>query len=163
MHFSAVPDVRLKNYSAWTSSHQWSLESSQLGELKYAISARYDLRSKNNSFRKGKIQGEIAKKLQKGQVIRPNVFQTSGRSGLLEERLAYLQKGRYESLSEKSRFMFWPTRKIHQRRCEFSPWVKSCVEWENEKGKGVNSRTNKKANDEWHTWSQVPRLHGEQG
>ena len=26
---------------------------------------------KNNSFRKGKIQGEIAKKLEKGQVIRP--------------------------------------------------------------------------------------------
>ena len=33
---------------------------------------------KNNSFHKGKIQGEIAKKLQKGQVIRPNVFQTDG-------------------------------------------------------------------------------------
>ena len=61
---------------------------------------------KNNSFRKGKIQGKIAKKPQKGQVIRPNVFQTNGRSGLLKERLAYLQKGRYESLSEKAGFMF---------------------------------------------------------
>ena len=48
---------------------------------------------KNNSFCKGKIQGEIAKKLQKGQVIRPNVFQTNERSGLLEEMLAYLQEG----------------------------------------------------------------------
>ena len=62
---------------------------------------------KNNSFCKGKIQGEIAKKLQKGQVIRPNVFQTNGTSGLLEERLAYLQKERHESLSEKTGFMFW--------------------------------------------------------
>ena len=42
--------------------------------------------SKNNSFRKGKIQGEIAKKLQEGQVIWPNVFQTNGRSGLLEKK-----------------------------------------------------------------------------
>ena len=48
---------------------------------------------KNNSFRKGKIQGEIAKNLQKGQVIGPDVFQTNGRSCLLKERLAYLQKG----------------------------------------------------------------------
>ena len=54
----------------------------------------------------GEIQGEIAKKLQEGQVIWPNVFQTNGRSGLLEERLAYLQKGRHESLSEKAGFMF---------------------------------------------------------
>ena len=60
---------------------------------------------KNNSFRKGKIQGEIAKKLQKGQVVRPNVFQTNGRSGLLEEWLAYLQKGRHNSLSEKAGFI----------------------------------------------------------
>ena len=60
---------------------------------------------KNNSFRKGKIEGKIAKKLQEGQVIWPNVFQTNGRSGLLEERLAYLQKGRHESLSEKVGFM----------------------------------------------------------
>ena len=42
---------------------------------------------KNNSFRKGKIQGEIAKKLQKGQVIRPNVFQTK-----MEDE-AYSKKG----------------------------------------------------------------------
>ena len=55
----------------------------------------------------GKIKGEIAKKLQKGQVIRPNVFQTNGRSGLLEERLAYLQKGRHESLYEKAGFILW--------------------------------------------------------
>ena len=74
--------------------------------LKYAISARQELRSKNNSFRKGKIQGEFAKKLQEGKVIWPNVFQTNGRSGLLEERLAYLQKGRHESLSEKAGFIF---------------------------------------------------------
>ena len=63
------------------------------------------MRFKNNSFRKGKIQGEIANKLQKGQVKRPYVFETNGRSGLLEERLAYLQKGRHESLSEKAGFM----------------------------------------------------------
>ena len=71
---------------------------------------------KYNSFRKGKIQGKVAKKLQEGQVIWPNVFQTNGRSGLLEKRLANLQKGRHE--------------------------------WESEKGKGVSSRTNIKANDE---------------
>ena len=61
---------------------------------------------KKNSFRKVKIQGNIAKKLQEEQVIWPNVFQTNGRSGLLEEMLAYLQKGRNESLSEKDCFMF---------------------------------------------------------
>ena len=55
------------------------------------------------------------------------------------------------------------TRKIRQRRSEFSPWVQSCVEWECEKGKGVNSRTNKKANEEWHTCTQVLRLHGTTG
>ena len=59
--------------------------------------------------------------------------------------------------------LIWPTRKICRRRSEFSPWVKLCVKWENEKGKGVNSRTNKKANDEWHTCTQVPRLHGTTG
>ena len=57
---------------------------------------------KNNTFARGKF----AKKLQKGQVIQPNVFQTNGRAGLLEERLAYLQEGRHESLSEKAGFMF---------------------------------------------------------
>ena len=61
---------------------------------------------KNNSFRKGKIQGEIAKKLQEGQVIWPNGFQTNGISVLLEERLAYLRKGRLKSLSKKAGFMF---------------------------------------------------------
>ena len=73
------------------------------------------------------------------------------------------------SSGRKARKPFWkgwlyvlicPTRKIRQRRSEFSPWVKSCVECESEKGKGVNSRTNKKANDEWHTCTQVPWLHG---
>ena len=59
--------------------------------------------------------------------------------------------------------LIWPTWKICQRRSEFSPWVKSCIEWENEKGKGVNSRTNKKANDERHICTQVPRLHGTTG
>ena len=127
MHFSAVQDVILKNDSTWTSFHRQSLTMAArgidvflliqlhkpytVGKLsiswaKIGISARYDLRSKNNSFRKGKIQGEIAKKLQKGQVIWPNVFQTNGRSGLLEESLAYLQKGRHENLSEKAGFMF---------------------------------------------------------
>ena len=61
---------------------------------------------KINSFHKGKIQGEIATKLQEGQVIWPNVFQTTGGSGLLEERLAYFQKGMHESLSEKAGFIW---------------------------------------------------------
>ena len=39
------------------SSHT-PLESSQLGEQKYAISARYDVRSKNNSSLNEKFQGE---------------------------------------------------------------------------------------------------------
>ena len=102
---------------------------------------------KNNSFGKGKIRGKIAKKLQKEQVIRPNVFQTNGRSGLLEERLAYLQElegmkaflKRLASCSDTANSKDPP---------EFSPSVESCVKRENEKGKGVNSRTNKKANDE---------------
>ena len=76
------------------------------------------------------------------------------------------------SSERKARKHFWkgwlyvlicPTRKIRQRRSEFSPWVKSCVEWKSEKGKGVNSRTNKKVNDDWHTCTQVPLLHGTTG
>ena len=59
--------------------------------------------------------------------------------------------------------LIWPTWKIHQRRSEFSPWVKSCVKWENGNGIRVNSRTNKKANDEWHTCTQAPRMHGATG
>ena len=73
MHFSAGQDVRLKNYGARTAFHQpsssmgidnfisiqlhksYAVESSRLGELKYAISAGYDIRLKNKSFQKAKI------------------------------------------------------------------------------------------------------------
>ena len=75
MQFSAGQEVRLKNYGAGSyfyrqSKHgllegstflfQYSfithakLESSRLGELKYAISAGYDAKLKNESLRKGK-------------------------------------------------------------------------------------------------------------
>ena len=76
MHFSAWQDVRLKKsvlklspstifnhgllegstfLSQYSSTSHSPLESSQLGELKYAISAGYDVRLKNKSLRKGEI------------------------------------------------------------------------------------------------------------
>ena len=45
------------------------------------------------------------KKLQREQVIQPIVFQANGRSGLLEERQANLQKGRHESLYRNAGFI----------------------------------------------------------
>ena len=69
------PEVGLKNYGARSYFYRWSkhgllegltflfqysfithtkLESSRLGQLKYAISAGYAIRQKNESFRKGK-------------------------------------------------------------------------------------------------------------
>ena len=88
------------------SSLNFSQENLENFRAKICNFSKIGAKIENNSFHKGKIQGEIAKKLQEGQVIWPNVFQTKGRSGLLEERLAYLQKGRHESLSEKAGFMF---------------------------------------------------------
>ena len=118
----------------------------------------------NNSFRKGKIQGEIDKKLQEGQVIWPNVFQTIGDQVYSKKGwLIFRKEGTKAFLKGWLYVLICPTPKIRQRRSEFLPWVKSYVEWESEKGKEVNSRTNKKANDEWHTCTLVPRLHGTTG
>ena len=55
----------------------------------------------------GKFKEKLPRSYKRtGTVIQTNVFQTNGRSGLLEEKLAYLQKGRHKSLSEKAGFIF---------------------------------------------------------
>ena len=86
----------------------------------------------------------------------------NGRSGLLEERLANLRKGRHERLYRKAGFMMLCGQLQGSAKGDISYRLESnrALSGRNEKGNGGNSLTNIKAKNESHTCTQVPRLHG---
>ena len=119
---------------------------------------------KITAFARGKFKEKLPRSYQKdrwyGQM---SSKQTGDRAYSKKGWLIFRNEGTKVFLKRLALCSLCSNSKDRQGRSEFSPWVKSCVEWENEKGKGVNSRTNKKANDEWHTCTQVQRLHGTTG